>query len=298
MKVASFSGGGERGLIGLAVIDYLEGKTGKHAQDLFDGFAGSSTGAITALALAKPNPLWARELINLYLLDASRIFPGGFFKGLQSVFGLKGDKYSVRGLESLLKQTFGDLCMNNLVRPVCITTVNATTLESIFLTEKRSDWKVWEAARASSAGPTFFAPFVKDGCAYVDGGVTQNCPDMVAADRWDMWQNCTQQSMLSLGTGVQNEGWTPNELNDIGELRWASKVITMALDGVARQTVNTTRDLFVKGRYLRLDPALPNDLGDMDQTDPKKLARLLQLGRDLTANNSVKLDAFLGLVSK
>ena len=291
MKIVSYSGGGMRGLLGLAVTEYIESITGKHMAQLVDGFAGTSTGSITALGLAKPNPLWAHELVSLYLDNAERIFPKPWWSRLQSVWGLKSDLYPVSGLESLLKQAFKATTMTSLAKPVVITAVDATTKQPITLTEQTRGWLVWEAARASSAGPSFFAPFELLGHAYCDGGLYANVPDLVACDRWHL--EGQRHCMLSLGTGQQLGGWAPAELRELGEVRWASKVIEMAIDLVSQQTVTEAADLFAPGDYLRIDPVLPADLAAMDQSDPKKLAALYSLGKAEVARRRAELDLFI-----
>lgn len=280
-----------RGLIGLAVTEYIETQTGKHMAALVDGLAGCSTGSITALGLAGPNPLWAHELVSLYLDNASRIFPKPWYSKLSTVWGLKSDLYPVDGLEALLKQAFGTVPMTKLAKPVCITAVDATSKLPVTLTEQSEGWLVWEAARASSAGPSFFSPFEKASHAYCDGGLFANVPDLVAADRWHL--EGLRHCMLSLGTGQQLGGWAPAELRELGEVRWASKVIEMAIDLVSEQTVKETTDLFAPGDYLRIDPVLPADLAAMDQSDPAKLARLYALGKAEVATRRAELDLFI-----
>jgi len=291
MKVLSLSGGGEKALTFLSVIEYIEQQTGKHSQQLFEGFAGTSTGSISALALAKQNPLWAHELVSLYLDKAGVIFPQSIFSKLASVWGLKSDLYPVAGLETLLKQTFGFATMSTLAKPVVITTVDATSKQPVVLTEANKDWSIAEAARASSAGPTFFAPFEKAGKVYCDGGLFANVPDAIAANRWSMVGE--RHLMLSLGTGRSMGGWQPAELREIGELRWASKVIEMALDLVSAETVQETAGLLGPSNYLRIDPVLPPELTAMDQSDPKKLAALYALGKLEVTCNRTRLDAFI-----
>ena len=55
IKVLAIDGGGVRGIIPAMVLAEVENRTQKHIADLFDLFAGTSTGAILALGLLKPN---------------------------------------------------------------------------------------------------------------------------------------------------------------------------------------------------------------------------------------------------
>ena len=53
-KVLSIDGGGIRGIIPAMVLGEIEDRTGKPASELFDLIAGTSTGELLALGLAKP----------------------------------------------------------------------------------------------------------------------------------------------------------------------------------------------------------------------------------------------------
>lgn len=296
MRTLALSGGGIRALVFLPILEYIEQQTGKPCQVLFDGFAGSSTGAIVALALAKKNPLSAAAITQLYLDNAAKIFPKPWYAFLDNVWGLKADRYPVGGLEIMLSKVFGaERLDTGLARPVAITTFNATSFQEIALTELEN-WEIWEAARASSAAPTYFEPFIQQHDdllhAYVDGGCCANAPDLVAIDRWGMAHGGGQM-MLSLGTGQQKEGWPPSELKQLGELRWASKVIDIMNDGVTRQAVQQASGMFPTGSYLRLDPALPSGLGNLDETNPTKLQAMVALGQQMVAEKKAAIDAFI-----
>lgn len=295
MKVLSLQGGGIRALVFLPILEYIEQQAGKPCQELFDGFAGSSTGAIVALALAKKNPLPAAAITQLYLDNATKIFPKPWYAALGNVWGLKADRYPVDGLESMLKQVFGDSQLHSdLACPVAITTFDATAFYQKALSGLDIGWLLRDAARASSAAPTYFEPFsaTNEGHAYVDGGCCANAPDLVAINQWSL-DNGGGHTMLSLGTGRQQEGWTPSELKQLGELRWASKVIDIMNDGVTRMAVEQAGAMFPAGNYLRLDPFLPSGLGGLDETNAAKLKAMVKLGQQMVAEQKPALDAFM-----
>jgi predicted acylesterase/phospholipase RssA len=69
---------------------------------------------------------------------------------------------------------------------------------------------VWEAARATSAAPSFFKPvFIQDpadgtGEYFVDGGVAHNNPAEVAlSEARNIWTNVKRFCLVSIGTGRQ-----------------------------------------------------------------------------------------------
>ena len=62
---------------------------------------------------------------------------------------------------------------------------------------------IWEAARATSAAPTFFEPIVIDGETFGDGGVGWNNPTEEAiAEARQVWPNRQIGCLVSLGTGL------------------------------------------------------------------------------------------------
>jgi hypothetical protein len=69
--------------------------------------------------------------------------------------------------------------------------------------------KVWEAAAATSAAPTFFKPFTnpRSGQTYIDGALYYNCPAQIAWHEsrllWPALKNLDPDLLLSLGTGKQ-----------------------------------------------------------------------------------------------
>ena len=69
-----------------------------------------------------------------------------------------------------------------------------------------SECALWQAARATSAAPTFFKPMSVDrprpSITYVDGGMGYNNPSEVALNEARrIWPTCTQFGLVSIGTG-------------------------------------------------------------------------------------------------
>jgi hypothetical protein len=67
---------------------------------------------------------------------------------------------------------------------------------------------IWEAARATTAAPSFFAPITindpKPPAPYVDGGLKHNNPSEVALEEAKMlWPNAKKFCVISIGTGKQ-----------------------------------------------------------------------------------------------
>jgi Patatin-like phospholipase len=63
---------------------------------------------------------------------------------------------------------------------------------------------IWEAARATSAAPTFFEPITINRVIYGDGGTGWNNPTAEAiAEAHNIWPNRPIGCLLSLGTGLE-----------------------------------------------------------------------------------------------
>jgi predicted acylesterase/phospholipase RssA len=68
---------------------------------------------------------------------------------------------------------------------------------------------IWQAARATSAAPTFFEPMRIEhsgvGIGYVDGGLGSNNPSELARDEAErIWNQITSCCLVSIGTGLQS----------------------------------------------------------------------------------------------
>jgi patatin-like phospholipase/acyl hydrolase len=90
-RILSIDGGGIRGLAPALVLAALEQHLPEPLHTYFDLVAGTSTGGIIALALTKPEPKTAMELVKFYTGEASqRIFthPSLLFQLIDTVFKL------------------------------------------------------------------------------------------------------------------------------------------------------------------------------------------------------------------
>ncbi|KAK2009896.1 patatin-like phospholipase [Colletotrichum eremochloae] len=97
--------------------------------------------------------------------------------------------------------------------------------------------KIWQAARATSAAPTYFAPLKVDGYQFVDGGLEANNPL-----GW-LWNEVLTTfgakreaaCFLSLGTGVPPRQELPSAQADLSDLGKPIRIVT-GLAGIATNT--------------------------------------------------------------
>lgn len=288
-RILALDGGGVRGLLSLQALKYLEHVTGKPAAQSFDLVAGSSTGAILALGLTKPQPMSALALEQMYLQHASEIFDSRFL----SLDGFTGPKYHADGLEKLLQRVLGPQPLSQATKPVLATAYDLQARLPVVLTSwgAHKGMPAWEAARASSAGPTFFPPYQQ----YVDGGCVANNPALVACVEAARLYGCTVEdcTVLSLGTGAGEAPIKPSEAADWGELSWLSPLVSIFTDGVADLVDFQLSALLPPPQYLRLQCRLADSLAEMDNTNPANLLALRQRGNQLVAERLTAVDAFL-----
>ena len=233
-RILSLDGGGIRGALTLGFLKKIESiLQEKHGKDYllcdhFDLIGGTSTGSIIAAALATGKTV--DEITSLYMDLGGVIFgeKRSFWKPWETFKYLKAT-YDYKALENNLKKAFGEITLGSsdqLKTGLCIVAKRADTNSVWPLINhpngkfydsqdgKNRDIKLWQAVRASTAAPTYFAPQmidVGDGqqAAFVDGGVSMaNNPAltllMVATlngfpFHWPLSED--KLSLVSVGTG-------------------------------------------------------------------------------------------------
>jgi uncharacterized protein len=197
-KVLSIDGGGIRGIIPAMVLGEIEDRTGKPASELFDLIAGTSTGGILALGLAKPTvgsnkPQYkAEELAELYEKEGGRIFSRSVWHRTRALGSTLEEKYPSEGIEGVLDEYFGETRLQDALTNVLVAAYEIERRIPWFFRSERAkeridyDFPMKQVARATSAAPTYFEP-VKIGAegssdyyALIDGGVFANNPALCA----------------------------------------------------------------------------------------------------------------------
>lgn len=208
VTVLSIDGGGIRGLIPAAILDFLESQLqeldGEEARlaDYFDVIAGTSTGGLVTAMLTAPDennrPLYAaKDIKPFYLENCPKIFPqmnvfgeiGRFFKALI------GPLYDGRHLHSVLKDKLKNIRLTDTLTNVVIPAFDITSLQPVIFSSyeaKRSPWldaTLFDICISTSAAPTFlpghhFTTKDENGSIreynLIDGGVAANNPALVA----------------------------------------------------------------------------------------------------------------------
>ena len=186
-RILSIDGGGVRGLLVTVLLQQLD-KRLPGWRDRVDLLAGTSTGGIIALGLAKG--LTPTDLRILYYDKSPRIFGDSLLDNIRDLGRVVGAEFSNRNLRQELEAVFGATKLQNLGKRVLISSFDLDnedpdpakrTWKPKFFhnfpgTDTDGSLRAVDVALYTSAAPTYF-PSV-DG--YVDGGVAANNPSMAA----------------------------------------------------------------------------------------------------------------------
>jgi len=223
VKVLSIDGGGVRGIVPAMLAAELEQRTGRHVADLFDLLAGTSTGGVLALALARPGPGGraesAAELIRLGRHQGRHTLSCPLLQGLYPAAARDGRGDAARAAELFLADRFGSTRLGEAVTDVLVTAYDVDRRRPFLFSSKDarsrpgSDFRMRDVARAATATRGHVAPVrVRAGeraawLRLADGAVFANDPAAWALDEATRAHPGEQGGVLlvSLGTGRRRE---------------------------------------------------------------------------------------------
>jgi patatin-like phospholipase/acyl hydrolase len=152
--ILSIDGGGTRGIIPAVALEKLENTTGRPVRETFSFVAGTSTGAITAAAIAAGVP--AARIVEFYVDRSRAIFAGSM--------------YSTRRLHGVISEELGPEARG--------WSLNDAPIDLLITAKGVPSGKVWYFVRdnprnagctgrlglvdcttASAATPTYFEPW-------------------------------------------------------------------------------------------------------------------------------------------
>lgn len=271
-NILSIDGGGIRGIIPAVILCEVEKRIGRPLASTFELIAGTSTGGIISAGLSTPEkngkqPKYsAFDILELYTSKGKTIFS----EKRSWISSLWNPLYKVKPLRNLLIEYFGVATLSDVVTDLLITAVDCRKQDQTFFFNskkvKTGDQKnhlLWQAARATSAAPTFFEPFSLDDHHFVDGGVTTNNPAQSAfTHALESGFKPQDIFLLSLGTGR----YAPDPLNPnrySGKLFWAQNLCHIALSAQEEDCHRGLLRSFKAGlfnHYQRMQPDLPEPI--------------------------------------
>ncbi len=225
-KILSFDGGGMRSLITALLTENLDVEYDiiKHT----DGFIGTSSGGLMALALAKGVPI--ANIIHVYQTMGPRIFTNNpdYETDFIDQNSCVPAKYKIEGLERIADQILGEGSLDSLEKMVLVSSYKtfpeATSQErevviSNRLNNQYSIMPIKDAALATSAISSYFPPFKSTAF-----GSFMNKPSNIdgledAAILQSMSSNATNSisdlRLLSIGVDRYTDDQCPNSSRSI-----------------------------------------------------------------------------------
>jgi predicted acylesterase/phospholipase RssA len=296
VRILSIDGGGIRGLIPAVVLCELEERAGRPASELFDLVAGTSTGGIIACALAKG--LAAEEIVPLYREEGPRIFRRSLGRRVTSAEGLLDEKHDDAELNAALDTYLGDTTLGEARMDVLVTAYDLHERAPHIFKSWRDEWRdvrMADAARATSAAPTYFEPLLLGERSLVDGGVFATNPAMCAYAEAARLQPGEEVRLVALGTGRLTRRIEHEDAKDWGQLEWVRPLIDVVFDGVA-DAVDYQLEHLLGDRHHRFQVTLDQASDALDDASAANLERLHAHARALADERSADLDALVTLL--
>ena len=305
-RVLSIDGGGIRGIIPAMVVAHIERKLGKPAHELFDLMVGTSTGGILALGLSRPGEsrpaqFSARRVVKLYEEQGATIFEYSLWRKLRTVGGILDEAYSHEVLEDILGKYFAEATLGDCEVPTMVTSYDIQNRRTVFLKSWHADhWPLLcrDAARATSAAPTYFEPKPLDTgdvlSVLIDGGIFMNSPSVSAyAEARKLFPD-DPIAVLSLGTGELTRPIVFEETRTWGSALWVMSLLDCMFDGVSK-AADHQMQLFLGERYQRLQTSLESASDDMDDASEDNIRNLKRTARELINANEAVLEQFFAI---
>lgn len=266
-RILALDGGGIRGLYTAVLLNRLEAQVPGFAGRI-DLFAGTSTGGILALGLAKG--MAPQALIDLYQNNGSTIFSRTLWHEIRDLGELVGAKYDNKNLTRIIQSTLGNGTLNDLLpRHVLIPSFDLDNqaarpaprmwkpkfFHNFAGLDSDGAQKIADVALRTSAAPTYFPVYQ----GFVDGGVVANNPSMAALaqaiDAGTGGQQLGDLKLFSIGTGI-TPAFVSGDTLDWGLAQWAAVLANMMLEGVMGVADYECQRL-LGANYFRLAPVLP-----------------------------------------
>lgn len=308
-RVLALSGGGFLGFYTAVVLEALEARAGVPLGRRFDLLAGTSIGAVLALALAFEVPM--SELVTLFKEHGPRVFssralPTGPFSRLVDLSrSVTGPKYSGEALRASLSDKLGDKRLADALHRVVVPAVDVGLCQTKVFKTPHAELSLGDAtlravdvAMAACAAPAYF-PAVRVGRRLLaDGGLFAVAPDQVALHELEHFMGIDPRrvSMLSIGTATAHYRPAEGVRDDAGAVGWlADGRLVLTLLSVQQQHVQAMVEDRLGDRYLRLDADWPADAGlGIDVATPHAIKTLAALAeKTLRDADPRALDRFL-----
>lgn len=277
-RILSLDGGGVRVLAQAILL----GRLFKQYPELYnsiDIFAGTSAGALLALALAEKG----EDGLAIFTTETiTKMFQRSYSWKIWPSEGITASEYSNRAMEEFLGKQFGSLSIGTMQKQVFVPAFKLSSA-STGPDAKPGRWHpaffsnigdetpadlVKDVALRTTAAPTYFPIFQN----YADGAVFANSPAALTIT------HCKKKGiklanirLLSLSGGSQSRSIT-EENSHWGVTQWANPLVDLLVDSNV-YTANVLCEELLDERYCRYQLELAEEV-PLDGTD--KLAILIE----------------------
>lgn len=313
IRILSIDGGGTRGVVALQTLRKLVELTQKPVHQLFDYICGVSTGAVLAFMLGLFHmPL--DECEELYRKLGSDVFSQNVIVGTVKM-SWSHAFYDSQTWEKILKDRMGSALMIETARnPACPKVAAVSTIVNRGITPKAfvfrnyghfpginshylggCQYKMWQAIRASSAAPGYFAEYALGNDLHQDGGLLLNNPSALAMHECKcLWPDSPLECIVSLGTG-RYESDVRNSATYTSLRTKLSNVINSATD---TEEVHVMLDgLLPPDTYFRFNPVMCENI-PLDESRNEKLDQLQLEGLKYMERNEQKMKKLAKILSQ
>ncbi len=343
--ILSLDGGGIRGVFSAHILEALHNKLNaggsRPLAHIFDLIAGTSTGGILALGLAVPSKgggarYTPSDLKRLYTDQGGDIFPSGRMGWLRTLRQVIRTKYTEEHFEQILDNVLGETRLSEALTNVLITSYDTARRvphyfrkPSVHAGLNDLDFYMKDAARATSAAPTFFRPhrckalgdeerirrilqsrfpstpqpdvFHANEFSLIDGGIYLTNPSLTALmEMHALAPESEHYVLVSIGTGKTNRPFAYNDIKSWGAMHWVGMfrgvpILSMMMDG---QSDNAEMMLqrFPKIDYFRFDTELVGANDDLDDASTENIANLLGVADHALDQHATDLERLASMV--
>lgn len=256
-----------------------------------------------------PEGIAPGQLLNLYLESGKDIFPKSPSRPLSILGPIFTDKYDVRPLSRLLKRVFDDIPLSEATVPVMVVTYDTKYAKPVVMSSRDSHgFLMREAARATSAAPTFFSPAIltdrQEGkrLSLIDGGVIANNPILFAyLEAKKLYPDAKRFHVLSLSTASKTYTFDAEKTGG-GVIGWLDPAKGAPIQKIYAQSQMQTSELLASGipdlDYIRVHGEIGTEKVKMDDTSEHAMKLLQQGAEQIYQDNREKLQGFAVQLSK
>ncbi|MEM8569643.1 MAG: patatin-like phospholipase family protein [Pseudomonadota bacterium] len=307
-RILAINGGSMLGLADLVVLSEIEERSGKQIYELFDFFAGSSTGAIVSTLLLLPQdatgrPMSAKEALDLYEKFGTTIFTNPLSHRLKSGFGFFGPTYESSGRIEVAEDLLSTKTFSDLLRPAMFPSYSVAKRDVHLF----RNWRAGDASLllsslipAVTSAPTIF-PFVTlqgysdQESIFGDAALVLNAPAEMAYLQARSELPDVKDFVVVIVDTHKPLIISEEKATQGGLLQWSLSLVQMVLIGEARvaRDILTTHSKF-ETAAVDLDVfALVSDVQEGISsygTDEETISTILAAGHDFVAQNGDLID--------